>query len=81
MATDSSPKPEAELTKGKSRKRHLRKGAAARAWRAIFADDDVVADVVERSGAGRVQSAASVRSAVRFGANLEAKSGAKSAAK
>ena len=52
-----------------------------RAGRATFADDGVAADVVERSGAGRARSAASVRSAAKFGPNHAAKSAAKYAVK
>ena len=69
---------------GKSRKRFLRKRRAtsrARARRAIFADAAAVADVVERSGAGRVRSAASVRSAAKFAANRATRFKAKHATK
>src|SRR5260370_3748948 len=45
-----------------------------RLFRATFADAVVVADVVaKRAGAGRVQSAASVRSAAKFEANRAVK--------
>ena len=74
--------PEAGSAAGEEREAAASEARATpRAHRATFADDGVVADVGERSGADRAEIEATVQNAAKFEANLVAKTAAKSARK